>query len=204
MLNNPWAQPPEPCDWDICPTYSKTVVPYFLAPLWDVEIAARKEAEQKRRIARARANAGLANIKNEAVGYVPRDLRQKLKKAGLEDDIIETVYGLGYRLKPSPEVAAEPAPKTNATKTQPTPEPHLPNSLQRWHARSRMSSSGAMAKSSAMGGRRGSDMGKPVYWEKARQSRGSCMLGMRDDGEQKANVVLRSGIVLCCAKVTRR
>ena len=57
------------------------MVPYFLAPLWDVEIAARKEAEQKRRIARARANAGLANVKNEAVGYVPRDLRQKLKHA---------------------------------------------------------------------------------------------------------------------------
>ena len=57
------------------------MVPYFLAPLWDVEIAARKESERKRRIARARANAGLANVKNEAVGYVPRDLRQKLKRA---------------------------------------------------------------------------------------------------------------------------
>ena len=26
-------------------------------------------------------------------------LRQKLKKAGLQSDVIETVYGLGYRLK---------------------------------------------------------------------------------------------------------
>jgi hypothetical protein len=56
-------------------------VPYFLAPLWDVEIAARKEAEQKRRTARIRANAGLSNTKDEAVGYVPRELRQKLKRA---------------------------------------------------------------------------------------------------------------------------
>ncbi|ACB52726.1 two-component response regulator [Crocosphaera subtropica ATCC 51142] len=29
-------------------------------------------------------------------------LRQKLKTAGLESDVIETVYGLGYRLKESP------------------------------------------------------------------------------------------------------
>lgn len=81
MLNNPWAQPPEACDWEIRPTHPRTVVPYFLAPLWDIEIAARKDADQKRRIARARANAGLANIKDEAIGHVPRDLRQKLKRA---------------------------------------------------------------------------------------------------------------------------
>ncbi|EKQ66912.1 response regulator with CheY-like receiver domain and winged-helix DNA-binding domain [Leptolyngbyaceae cyanobacterium JSC-12] len=31
-----------------------------------------------------------------------KDLRQRLKTAGMETDLIETVYGLGYRLKPKP------------------------------------------------------------------------------------------------------
>jgi DNA-binding response OmpR family regulator/HPt (histidine-containing phosphotransfer) domain-containing protein len=32
-----------------------------------------------------------------------KDLRQRLKAAGMNIDLIETVYGLGYRLRPSPE-----------------------------------------------------------------------------------------------------
>jgi DNA-binding response OmpR family regulator len=31
-----------------------------------------------------------------------KDLRQRLKSAGLEEDVIETVYGLGYRLRQAP------------------------------------------------------------------------------------------------------
>lgn len=43
----------------------------------------------------------------EAVNTHMKTLRQKLKAAGASADFIETVYGLGYRLKPRPE--ADPA-----------------------------------------------------------------------------------------------
>ncbi|NEQ22679.1 MAG: winged helix-turn-helix domain-containing protein [Microcoleus sp. SIO2G3] len=35
-----------------------------------------------------------------------KELRQKLKIGGMTEDIIETVYGLGYRLKSPPEEKA--------------------------------------------------------------------------------------------------
>lgn len=38
-----------------------------------------------------------------------KDLRQRLKRAGLSDSPIETVYGLGYRLRASPGALAPPA-----------------------------------------------------------------------------------------------
>lgn len=46
------------------------------------------------------------------VTNLTKDLRQRLKKAGLQEDPIQTVYGLGYRLKDSPvsSVAEEGAP----------------------------------------------------------------------------------------------
>ncbi|WP_416669470.1 response regulator [Egbenema bharatensis] len=38
-----------------------------------------------------------------AVTNLIKDLRQRLKKAGVEAELIETVYGLGYRLRAAPE-----------------------------------------------------------------------------------------------------
>jgi len=38
-----------------------------------------------------------------AVTNLTKDLRQKLKAAGMTIDLLETVYGLGYRLKPPPQ-----------------------------------------------------------------------------------------------------
>lgn len=38
-----------------------------------------------------------------AVTNLIKDLRQKLKAAGIAIDLLETVYGLGYRLKPPPQ-----------------------------------------------------------------------------------------------------
>lgn len=35
-----------------------------------------------------------------------KDLRKKLKAGGLSEDLLETVYGMGYRLKPAPNHAA--------------------------------------------------------------------------------------------------
>ncbi|MDX2232723.1 MAG: response regulator [Leptolyngbyaceae cyanobacterium bins.349] len=41
-----------------------------------------------------------------AVTNLIKDLRRKLKAAGMKEDLIETIYGLGYRLKLAPEEAA--------------------------------------------------------------------------------------------------
>lgn len=38
-----------------------------------------------------------------------KDVRKKLKAGGLTEEIIETVYGMGYRLKPDPHLSAVPA-----------------------------------------------------------------------------------------------
>jgi DNA-binding response OmpR family regulator/HPt (histidine-containing phosphotransfer) domain-containing protein len=38
-----------------------------------------------------------------------KDLRQRLRSAGIEADLIETVYGLGYRLKTAPVMDADPS-----------------------------------------------------------------------------------------------
>lgn len=51
-----------------------------------------------------------------------KDVRKKLKAAGLTDDIIETVYGMGYRLKPAPQ-----SPSSSAGKPEnPNPQQPLP------------------------------------------------------------------------------
>jgi DNA-binding response OmpR family regulator/HPt (histidine-containing phosphotransfer) domain-containing protein len=41
-----------------------------------------------------------------SVTTLVKDLRRRLKAAGMQTDPIETVYGLGYRLRPEPEAAA--------------------------------------------------------------------------------------------------
>ena len=56
-----------------------------------------------------------------------KDLRQKLKAGGMTTDLIETVYGLGYRLKAPPSSSAsEPStspPSTTPPSTTPAPAP---------------------------------------------------------------------------------
>lgn len=91
LLNNPWAQPPLASDWEVHPTYPKHTVPYYLAPLWDQDMAARAGAEKKKRdVARKQAQAC-----DESAGKIPRELREKLKKAkaakGLLKDLEEQV-----------------------------------------------------------------------------------------------------------------
>ena len=91
LLNNPWAQPPLPSDWEVHPTYPKHTVPYFLAPLWDQDMAARANAEQQKREDARK----LAQAKDEGAGSVPRELRETFKKAkaakGLLKDLEEQV-----------------------------------------------------------------------------------------------------------------
>ncbi|MGB5971841.1 MAG: response regulator transcription factor, partial [Nodosilinea sp.] len=43
-----------------------------------------------------------------------KDLRQRLKQAGLTASLIETVHGLGYRLRPVPSVESQPTPPASA------------------------------------------------------------------------------------------
>ncbi|KAL8720278.1 MAG: hypothetical protein Q9225_002846 [Loekoesia sp. 1 TL-2023] len=90
LLNNPWAQPPLPSDWEVHPTYPKHAVPYYLAPLWDTTVAARGTAEaRKRETQKNRSQA------TEGTGKVPKELREKLKKTkaakGLLQDLEEQV-----------------------------------------------------------------------------------------------------------------
>ena len=91
LLNNPWVQHPLPSDWEVHPTYPKHAVPYYLAPLWDQDLAARAGAEKtKRQSAREQAKA-----EDESTSKIPKDLREKLKKAkaakGLLKDLEEQV-----------------------------------------------------------------------------------------------------------------
>lgn len=91
LLNNPWAQAPLPSDWEVHPTHPRHNVPYYLAPLWDQDLAIRADAERKKReAARKQAQAS-----DESAGKVPRELREKLKKAkaakGLLKDLEEQV-----------------------------------------------------------------------------------------------------------------
>ncbi len=90
LLNNPWAQPPLPIDWEVHPTYSRKPVPYYLAPLWDANLAARNAAEKKKRDAIKRPTS-----EEQSHGNVAKELKQKLKKAkaakGLLQDLEEEV-----------------------------------------------------------------------------------------------------------------
>nr|POE54396.1 hypothetical protein CFP56_41335 [Quercus suber] len=93
LLNNPYAQPPLPADWEVRPTYPRQSVPYFLAPLWDAEYA-RATSERKKRADAAKAPASKEEAK---VQKVTQELRAKLKKSrgakGLLQDLETEVRG---------------------------------------------------------------------------------------------------------------
>ncbi|KAI4234202.1 MAG: hypothetical protein LQ349_003941 [Xanthoria aureola] len=90
LLSNPWAQPPLPSDWEVQPTYRKRSVPYYLAPLWDAQVAARESAEATKRKNQSKGPAAIGGD-----GKVPKELREKLKKTkaakGLLQDLEEQV-----------------------------------------------------------------------------------------------------------------
>lgn len=90
LLNNPWAQPPLPSDWEVHPTHPKHTVPYFLAPLWDAGMAARNAASDKKRSTKVKGAQ-----EEDAAGRVPKELREKLKRTkaakGLLQDLEEEV-----------------------------------------------------------------------------------------------------------------
>ena len=93
LLNNPYAEPPLPSDWEVRPTYPVRSVPYFLAPLWDAEYARSSQERKSRREA-----AKKPSTKEEAAAAkVKQELKTKLKRSngakGLLQDLEEEVRG---------------------------------------------------------------------------------------------------------------
>ncbi len=58
-----------------------------------------------------------------------KGLRRKLKTAGLQDDPVETVYGIGYRLKPAPLSSHPPIPPSSHPPTSPSSPSSLAESI---------------------------------------------------------------------------
>lgn len=94
LLNNPYAQPPLPSDWEVRPTYPQRSVPYYLAPLWDATANSRANVEQAKR-AEAFQKRARASAVDGYCGEVPKELRVKLKRSkaakGLLQDLEEQV-----------------------------------------------------------------------------------------------------------------
>lgn len=62
-------------------------MPYYLAPLWDANLAARQTAEKKR----AESARQHAESKNDSHGKVPKELREKLKKAKVAKGLLQAL-----------------------------------------------------------------------------------------------------------------
>ncbi|MCJ1252024.1 hypothetical protein MMC30_009262 [Trapelia coarctata] len=74
LLSNPHAQPPLPSDYFPHPTHPRRQVPYFLAPLWDADLAKRKPSTTNPRARRQSSKADPAVT-------IPNTLRATLKRA---------------------------------------------------------------------------------------------------------------------------
>lgn len=93
LLNNPYAEPPLPSDWEVRPTYPVRQTPYNIAPLWEAEYARLAKERQKRAEA-----AKVPACKQEAdAAKVKQELKAKLKRSkgakGLLQDLEEEVRG---------------------------------------------------------------------------------------------------------------
>lgn len=93
LLNNPYAQPPLPSDWEVQPTYPvHNPVPYFLAPLWEAQYKAKATSKS---VTKARDPRVHGSSNEQAASRVPRELREKLKRSrgakGLLQDLEEEV-----------------------------------------------------------------------------------------------------------------
>ena len=98
LMNNPWATPPLPSDWEVRPTYPIRSVPYYLAPLWDAaEFQRSVEEKMSHRKGKAAYKRGRSHMTpaEEAASNVPKEVRAKLKRAraakGLLMDLEEQV-----------------------------------------------------------------------------------------------------------------
>ncbi|KAF2637495.1 hypothetical protein P280DRAFT_500667 [Massarina eburnea CBS 473.64] len=80
LLNNPYAEPPQPHDWEVRPTHPVHNVPYCLASLWDAGLK-RQSAERKTAAVKAKAATKTTVKKPTDPGIVPKELREKLKRS---------------------------------------------------------------------------------------------------------------------------
>ncbi|CAO2652800.1 Nn.00g022110.m01.CDS01 [Neocucurbitaria sp. VM-36] len=80
LLNNPYAEPPLPKDWEVHPTHRVTHVPYYLAPLWDAGLKRQSNERKTAAVAQKAATKTVAN-KPTTPGVVPKELREKLKRS---------------------------------------------------------------------------------------------------------------------------
>ncbi|KAJ4362984.1 hypothetical protein N0V83_010101 [Neocucurbitaria cava] len=80
LLNNPYAEPPLPRDWEVHPTHRVTNVPYYLAPLWDAGLKRQSNERKTAAVAQKAATKTVAN-KPTTPGVVPKELRDKLKRS---------------------------------------------------------------------------------------------------------------------------
>ncbi|KAJ4360432.1 uncharacterized protein N0V89_000994 [Didymosphaeria variabile] len=80
LLNNPYAEPPQPKDWEVHPTHPVHNVPYYLAPLWDAGLS-RQETERKNTAAKAKASTRTVAHKPTTPGVIPKELREKMKRS---------------------------------------------------------------------------------------------------------------------------
>ncbi|KAF1843341.1 uncharacterized protein K460DRAFT_368242 [Cucurbitaria berberidis CBS 394.84] len=80
LLNNPYAEPPLPKDWEVHPTHRVTNVPYYLAPLWDAGLKRQSNERKTAAVAQKSATKTVAN-KPTTPGVVPKELREKLKRS---------------------------------------------------------------------------------------------------------------------------
>jgi hypothetical protein len=80
LLNNPYAEPPTPKDWEVHPTYRVRNVPYYLAPLWDAGLKRQSAKRHDYAVAEKNATRTVANKPTEP-GVVPKELREKLKRS---------------------------------------------------------------------------------------------------------------------------
>ena len=89
LLNNPWAQPPLPTDWEVRPAYPVKAVPYYLASLWDAGLK-DKSVEKGRKAAVTKGKEA-----SDPASQIPKEVREKLKRArgakGLLQDLEEEV-----------------------------------------------------------------------------------------------------------------
>ncbi|KAF1960532.1 hypothetical protein CC80DRAFT_258884 [Byssothecium circinans] len=80
LLNNPYAEPPQPHDWEVRPTHPARNVPYYLASLWDAGLK-RQSTERQTAAAKAKAATKTTAKKPTVPGIVPKELREKLKRS---------------------------------------------------------------------------------------------------------------------------
>ncbi|KAK8255429.1 R3H-associated N-terminal domain-containing protein [Phyllosticta capitalensis] len=85
LLNNPHAQPPLPSDWEIRPTYPVHSVPYYLAPLWDAQLAP-KAANKNRK-----ANKPTVSKEEEDAAKALKELRERLRQKRAAKNLLEDI-----------------------------------------------------------------------------------------------------------------